>query len=302
MKQILVATDFSDDAYSALFYVTRLLASQNCSFTLVHVYDAFTAVENKASLLPPGRKKREQTERLSQEGLSATFHRIVLDNENPKHSFTTLSREGKLSSVLGEIIRQQQTDLLVFGSKGQTGAKEIFWGSNTIQAVKAITGCPILAIPRQADFSVPREIAFITDFDKGCTPATLGPLLFFTSLSKAAIRVMHIQEESILSPEQEARRKQLEHCLKDTVHSFHQVWDYTHKSEMINAFLKKMHIDLFAMVQHNRSFLERLLREPVIKDVSMYADIPFLILPERVEDSEGSAKTAKKKYLHFKKL
>src|SRR5690606_40201692 len=52
----------------------------------------------------------------------------------------------------------------------------------------------ILAIPGEMDFIVPKEIAFLTDYKKGCHSETIAPLLFLASLSNASIRVMHINE------------------------------------------------------------------------------------------------------------
>ena len=164
------------------------------------------------------------------------------------------------------------------GSKGQTGAKEIFLGSNTIQAANSINRCPILAVPKQMDYKNPKEIAFVTDFKKGCAKEIIEPLLFLASQTKAHIRVMHINEEEILSTEQESHRKLLELCLKGVEYSFHWIQDFADKAQTIDGFLEKLNIDMFAMVHHKRSFFERLVREPVIKDVSIYADIPFLIL------------------------
>ena len=43
MKNILVATDFSNDAYCALFYITKLMVSRPCSFLLLNVFDELTA-------------------------------------------------------------------------------------------------------------------------------------------------------------------------------------------------------------------------------------------------------------------
>ncbi|XHP75304.1 hypothetical protein KCTC52924_03070 [Arenibacter antarcticus] len=44
----------------------------------------------------------------------------------------------------------------------------------------------------------------------------------------------------------------------------------------------KLKIDLFSMV-HNRSGLyQRLIREPVIDDISMYSEVPLLVLSGKV--------------------
>ncbi len=279
MKNILVATDFSNDAYAALFYISKLMASKPCTFYMLNVYDQFTPLDGKKSPFLGDKELLPQIKIQAKEKLDTVIHKITLDTNNPKHSFKTILKKGIVAKIVSKSIDKNAIDLVVMGNKGNTGAKEIFMGSNTIQVAKALNLCPILAVPKQLDFKTPKEIAFVTDFKKGCSIKTVAPLLFVASLSNAAIRVMHINEVAILDAEQELKRKILEHCLKEFKHSFHWMQNFSDKAQVIDTFLEKLTIDMFAMVHHKHSFFEKLLREPVLKDVSIYADIPLFILP-----------------------
>ncbi len=282
MKNVLVATDFSHDAYSALFYATKLLSDRPCCFYILNVYDENTALRGKTTKLFGSNKRLEALHVESKEKLTEVIHKIVRDNDNPRHKFDMASKKGILTKVIRNMIHDHDLDLVVMGSKGDTGAKEIFLGSNTIQVVNGTNLCPILVVPKQVDFKAPKEIAYVTDFKKGCVKQTITPMLFLASLFAASIRIMHIAEEEILNSEQESNSRLLELCLKGTDHSFHYIKEYDDKALIIDAFLYIRNINMFVMVHHKRSFFERLVREPVIKDVSMYAGIPFLILP--IED------------------
>ncbi len=225
-----------------------------------------------------------QLEQESQERLTETYHKIILDNENSQHTFKTISQKGDLVKTIRKLIETENVDLVVMGNKGLTETADIFFGSNTIQVVIAMTKCLVLAIPGETDYNPPKEIAFVTDYKEGCHSDTIAPLLFLALLSDTVVRVMHINEEQLLNTTQEANRKRLEACLKTVEHSFHKMYDFSDKAKVIDAFLEKLKVDLFAMVHHKRSLFERLTREPVIKDVSMYSDIPFLVLPEKSDD------------------
>ncbi|WP_273565647.1 universal stress protein [Maribacter halichondriae] len=281
MKNILVATDFSNDAYCALFYISKLMASRPCAIYILNVFDENTPLHGKKTKLFGSKKRLKEIATESKEKLTSTYHKIIMDTENPQHRFQTISKKGILVKVLAKTIDDHQIDLVVMGTKGNTGAKEIFLGSNTVQAANTLTKCPILAVPKQIDYKAPKEIAFVTDFKKGCAKETIAPLLYLASFSDASIRVMHINEEKILNKEQESHRKLLELCLKNVDHSFHWMQNFTDKAQVIDTFLEKLDIDMFAMAHHKRSFFEKLVREPVIKDVSIYSDIPFLILPHQ---------------------
>lgn len=279
MKNILVATDFSNNAYCALFYVTKLLASKSCTFYLLNVFNELTPFQEKKPKLLVGKKLLEKLKIESEENLTKTMHKIALDNENPEHQFQTISEKGILSKVITKTIVKLHIDLIVMGNKGITEAADIFFGSNTIQVANKINNCPILAIPGEMDFKEPKEIAFVTDYKKGCATKSIEPLLFMASLFKANIRILHITEEEILNKEQEFNRKLLDNCLKDVDHTFHWRQLFDDKAKVIQVFLEKLNVDLYSMVNQKHNLFEKLTHEPVIKDVSLYSETPFLILP-----------------------
>jgi hypothetical protein len=104
-------------------------------------------------------------------------------------------------------------------------------------------------------------------------------LLSIASITKADIRVLHINEEGIMNTIQVSNNKLLKICLAKTQHTFDDIWNYSDKANVIQDFLTQQDIKMFAMTYHRRNFFERLLREPVVMDLSIYATIPFLILP-----------------------
>ena len=78
------------------------------------------------------------------------------------------------------------------GNKGHTEAADFFFGKNTIQTVKHIITCPALAISSQMDFRPPKEIVFVTDFEKDYNENTFSPLMYLASLTDASVKVVHI--------------------------------------------------------------------------------------------------------------
>ncbi|MEX0289186.1 MAG: universal stress protein [Flavobacteriaceae bacterium] len=281
IKNILVATDFSNNAYSALFYATKLLAPEKCTFYLLNTYTELTPLNGQ---LLPGfdiKKLLKQLEAQSQEKLTSTSHKIVRDTANPNHTFKVISQKGDLVKVIKEKLTELHIDLVIMGNKGLTAAADIFFGSNTIKVANKVSGCPILAIPGEYDFKMPEEIAFVTDFEKYCNKSTLTPLLKIAELSKASIQVLHIDEEKFYNPTREANRKTLQICLRQMEHSFQTVREFDDKAKVIDVLLEKMDIDMYAMVNYPHNLFQKLTHEPIIKDVSMYSDLPFLILPPK---------------------
>ncbi|TDS14182.1 nucleotide-binding universal stress UspA family protein [Maribacter caenipelagi] len=277
IKNILVATDFSNEAYNALYYATQIFASKQCTFHIIHAYDDM--IVNAKNVLFTGQKELEKLQTTSQDNLTKTVHKIVLDTGNKLHKFNTISVKGSLPSVISKTIESHEIDLVVLGNKGKTGAKELFMGSNTIQIANTITTCPILAIPKEIAFKPIEEIAFVTDYKKGCTKSTISMLLNIANITDASIAVLHINEEEIMTPKQVSNQKLLDKCLVQTPHSYDEIWNYADKANVIQDFIAEREINMLAMSYHRRKFFERFLHEPVIMDLSIYATIPFLILP-----------------------
>lgn len=279
MKNILVATDFSNNAYCALFYVTKLLASQNCTFHLLNTFSELSLSPGKAIPVLGLTNNLKQLELESEEKITHIKHKIVLDNENPLHTFKTISQKGDLINIIKQKVKELNIDLITMGNKGLTETADIFFGSNTIKVANNIKECPVLAIPGELDFHFPQEIAFVTDLRKNCDQKTITPLIHIATLSQASIRVIHVHEQHILNKTQEENRKNLEECLSTVGHSFQWIKNFDDKAKVIDIFLEKLKVDMYAMVHQKRNLFEKLTREPIIKDLSIYSDIPFLILP-----------------------
>ncbi|MFS4418147.1 universal stress protein [Maribacter sp. 2307ULW6-5] len=282
MQHILVPTDFSNNAYSALFYATQLLKGERCSFCLLNTYDHRTPLLGGNGLLLASKKKRERLKKESRDQLLATKHRIVRDTENNQHRFKVLSVHGELVATIKKELEEHHYDLIVMGNKGLTQTADIFFGSNTIQVVQALNRLPLLAVPGEMNYAPPKEIALVTDYRTGCDAETLAPLLFFAEGTRANVRVVHVATAEALGATKEANRERLEDCLAHRAPSFHTLEETDDKAKVIDHFLRTMKIDLFAMVNREKSLFERLTREPVIKDVSMYSEVPLLVLPQVV--------------------
>ncbi len=149
MKRILVPTDFSDNAYSALYYATRLFKNEACQFYILNAGDVeiplFTGIIDTST-------GDEQIRKESKEKLEETFHSIIRDSEDFGHVFETICTAKKLHEVIEETVKQRKIDLIVMGTKGATGAKGFFMGSNTSNIIQKIKCCPVLAVPHEFNF------------------------------------------------------------------------------------------------------------------------------------------------------
>src|SRR5690625_5852888 len=82
---------------------------------------------------------------------------------NAKHTFEVIIAFNLLSSEVKVVVKEHAIDLIVMGTKGATGAKEVFLGTNTMSTIKKVP-VAVIAIPKEFSYEKPKEILFTTDF------------------------------------------------------------------------------------------------------------------------------------------
>ncbi|MCT4628899.1 universal stress protein [Winogradskyella sp.] len=273
MKKILLPTDFSDNAWCATVYALKLYANEECIFYFLHSYKMKTSAMSNIS----NKLLRSMAENAKQE-LIEIKEMAEKANANPKHKFEAVLSIDAMEDAIEIATKKHNIDLIIMGTKGATGAKEIFMGSNTVEIIKHIKTCPILLIPHDCDFKEPEQIAFPTDFNR-FYGEELVPLKELSKLYNSKIRVLHINKEENLSHHQNYNLAMLEAYLEDYPHAFHWMPDYSKKEHTIMDFIDDLNIDILVMINYQHSFIENIINEPVIEKIGFHAKIPFFVIP-----------------------
>ncbi|MEM6718955.1 MAG: universal stress protein [Bacteroidota bacterium] len=275
MKHILLPTDFSDNAWSAIIYTLKLYQYETCKFYLLNsqkvASSRISSFSNKllSTMLENAKKDVLQLK----EQLEAT-------NTNSNHEFEVIVSLGDLDDAIESCVLKHKIDLIAMGTKGATGAKGVLFGSNTAKMFKKVKTCPILAIPNEYEYATPKQIAFPSDFNRYCDAKELDYLKNLADLHNSKIRVIHINEKGVLDEKQESNLNVLKEYLKAHDHSVHLIPSYTSKEASINDFIEELDVDILAMVYYSHSFIDSILREPVIKKIAFNLKVPFMVIPE----------------------
>lgn len=280
MKRILVPTDFSNNAYSALFYATQLFQDQACHFYVLNTYKVQTPILTSRIDVSKGEQMYQRLKTISEEGLKKTYHAIVRDTKDLQHSFETISISKNLEETMQKTIKSKDIDLVVMGTKGVTGARKFILGSNAVNILQKIKKCPILVVPDEQDFKKPLNIAFPTDFKRFFLEKELIPLADIASLCESEIKIVHIHQEEKLDEIQTYNYNALKKHLKDFTYSFHAIANLDQKTKLIDDFIDHMNINMLVMVNYKHSLIEGVLREPVIKKIGFHPSVPFLVISD----------------------
>ena len=279
MQNILVPTDFSNNAFHALSYAAELFKNEECSFFLLNVLMEKKGFKGKQipNISEEFSKKLQEDSNVRLERL---LSRIKKKKDNPKHTYRLLFKKNELIKVINSLIDELGIDLIVMGNKGKRSSIPIFLGSTTTKTLHAVKKCPVLAVPKSAGFSRPKEFAFATDLKKPFNSATIGSLRYLALHCGAVIRIVHIAEEEPLDEFSQSNLDALLAYLVPIVQSVRQMPNFISKTKIIQIFLEESGIDILAMVNNEHSPLEKMLREPIIEKMVLNIDIPFFVIPE----------------------
>ena len=278
-NNIILPTDFSPAADNALHYAQQLFGDQECQFYIVNTYTpAFAHSRFMATVNGDGLK--ENMQHISENGLQETLQRIQERNKIEQHQYKTISSFNILTDEICNLRENKAIDMVVVGTTGASGLQEIFLGSTTVRIIKSTPDCSVLAIPKEAEYRKPKKIAFVTDYKRNFSSKVLDPLIQLAKRTGAFVEIMHIEEEHELDKFQHSNQQILEEYMVGIPHNFVPLPFYSSKAKVIQRFLEDEDIDVVAMVHYKHSFLEQLLREPVIRKVAFHTNIPLLVLPE----------------------
>ena len=128
MKNILIPTDFSENANHALAQAILTFPDPETRFLLVHVYrmpysGAVISIDLDDLLM----EEREAQLENQLDELRAKYPNIHISGR---------TLQGSLLDVITRLIKAEDIDFVVMGTTGATGAKGIFLGSNAANMVK----------------------------------------------------------------------------------------------------------------------------------------------------------------------
>jgi len=157
MKKILVPVDFSEHSEYALEVAAGIAKKQNAEIVAVHMMGLTDAVLTRD-------ESKEVFEALYYMKLAEKRFAEFLDKDYLKEiKVTDAVHNYKIFSELNDVAREFGADLIVMGSHGSSGLKEVFVGSNTEKVVRT-SEIPVLVIKHRHKNFNPEFGVFACDF------------------------------------------------------------------------------------------------------------------------------------------
>lgn len=280
MKRILLPTDFSKNAWNAIIYALHFLRDEDCVFYLLNTY---TPVIYRVDYLIGGPAVSAIPDigiDVSLAGLERTVEKIEKDYPNTKHQFKTVSEFNTLTDEVDKVCKKEGVHMIIMGTKGASGVKEVFMGSNAVHVIRK-SKVPVLAIPEDHEFKPLNSILFPTDYLNQYDQGQMAPLMEIINRFDAKLHIVHVEEDE-LSEVQNENKKHLIEMVKEIPSVFEDITD-DYMPNIVHSYVEKNKIDLIAMINRKHTFLQRLLYKPNIDAVGYQSIVPFLVIPETLE-------------------
>lgn len=279
MKNIMLPTDFSDNAWNAITYGLALFKKTKCNFYLVNISPISPYSGGEIAMYVSPEVLEETVLKENNEKLAKLLIAIARLPFNTKHTFHTKAIHGFFTDQIKKEVKDKNIDLIIMGTKGSSGIKAVSMGSNTGNVITKVP-CAVLAVPEDAEYSRPKEIGFPTDFQLGYDIKVMENVKELVMLHKSALQFLYVStKRGDLGTLQKKNREFLKDYFTDTEYSFHTL---TGKKldDAIQHFVESRNLDMLVMVAKNLNFLERILFRPTVEKVSYHTRIPFLVLHE----------------------
>lgn len=278
MKNILVPTDFSENSIQALKYAQILFGGMECNFYVLYVGTLLDTKRDAESF--------QETDESSAENTKKKLRELVKEvrehSSEADHFFFALHEYGFFIPTIKKHLEENDIDLIVMGTKGASGLKEKVVGSNAGDVITRVQ-CNTLVVPIQVALSKPKEIAFPTDFSIFYSMKILRPMEEMVKLGKAQFRIMNaLKEGDGLNLEQEKNKEYLLDFMNDTFpenHSFHTITNQKIK-QAIQCFVESRDVDMMMMVAKNLNFIQQILFDSIVEQISFHTKIPFYVIHE----------------------
>ena len=279
MKNIIVPTDYSDNAANAMHYAAALARAARARLILYHAfpYPVITDVPV------------EVVEQFVDSTVEDHLHRLgELKAELGQQygiEIACVTEPGAIALGVQDLAARENADLAVMGLRGDNPALNVLMGSTTAEIMRR-GKVPVLIVPLTARFKTPERILFACDTPQIDNAAVLRPLKDLATLSGAEIEVIRIDPDlDITADSFKPHPSNLEEHLGKFKHTYTFEVGEDVRESILEA-IGKTGADILTMIPHRHSLWSYLFDKSNTLGIALHTTVPVLALAEKVGDGK----------------
>ena len=278
MKTILHATDYSDNAITALKYAYELSLKTKADLWVIHIFNLSTLSSDLSEtyLLPVKENYDQKNTKLREfciSHLGNKFNSMNIQTEAIENSSVVRGIISKANELCSSVI--------VTGMKGKSALKDFLMG-NTTKLLIEKAPCPVLAIPENATLNEIKTIVYATDFEE----EDISAILKLTEIAKtfnSTIKIVHVSIKKDTDAQQEM--EWFKEILKQKVTYKKLVFDLLFSDDIFTIlykYLDEVNADLVAMLEREKKgLLKKIFHKDLVKKMETISTVPLLSFNEK---------------------
>ncbi len=268
MKKILVPTDFSIQAENALKVAVQIAKKNDGVIYLLHSMEMPTHLANMNNgALPESLFFIKLAEKQFEELLQKPYLADAEIHQAIGHA--------EIYDDIAEAVKKDEIDLIIMGSHGANGFKEMFIGSNTEKVVRT-SNIPVLVIknPHQ-NFEV-NDFVFATDFSEECRKPFDDAQKFAKAIG-AKMHLLFVNTPNDFKTTTQAKETMNQFIRGMGVENYSlNIYNETSVEKGILQFAKDTNADLVGMSTHGRKGISHFFNGSISEDLVNHANMPVI--------------------------
>lgn len=272
IQNILVPTDFSTQAESALKVAAQLAKQNNAKIYLLHILEMpvhLTDLMSSGASAPAPEAVffMKQTHKKFEEVLESSY----LDEIEV---IETVSFEDVLNGII-DSIKKNDIDIIVMGSHGSSGFEELFIGSNAEKVVRT-SEKPVLVIKEDCNIFEVKDFVYATNFDDEDKPSLVAAHEFAKQL-QAKLHLVWINTANSFKTTSETEEKMNLMISDLPIENYTlNIYNDINVEKGILNFAKSVNAGLIGISTHGRKGLSHFINGSLGEDVVNHAKRPVL--------------------------
>lgn len=275
MKKILVPTDFSDCANNAVDVAKAIALRSGAELNFIHIEEQTPEVVHVSQTKVPAKDAHLGIARYE---LQHTVDLTEKEGIKAKPIFV-LSGTGE---ELKDYVKPYEIDLIVMGSHGEKGWREVIVGSRTKALLREVS-VPVLVVKKPNPNFNPKRIVFASTFKEDVTPC-LKAIISFSKYWNAELELVFINMMDHPHQEEEAKeimKKQMD--LVEPVTYTLNVSDTNDEEWGISKFADLVKADMISVVMDKHTGLVGLFKSSVAEKLITHSSLPVLVLNKKYQ-------------------
>ncbi|PKH50719.1 universal stress protein [Tenacibaculum sp. Bg11-29] len=273
MKKIIVPVDFSIHSENALQTAAFIAKKNNAEIIVVHMLELSNAVITQSDT--SSSEEAFFYLKLAEKKINTFLQKEYLSDVK----VTPIIKHFKIFSELDELAKEEGVDFIIMGSKGISGLKEMFIGSNTERVIR-YANVPVLVIKDKPITKEIEKVVFACDFSDDDVAPYLKAKTFFRKLD-CNIQLVYVNTPSAkFSSSKEVEEKMIAFFNKtnediSNINEVKIVFDYTVEQGVL-YFANKSKADIVAVATHGRKGISHFFEGSIAEDIANHSKLPIL--------------------------